>query len=250
MEPISLEAISSVEEFNKEPLPLWNLIGRIELIGCTFITSGNVVSGWVKKKKAMVTQISYPGSGFTPLPPQFTSEEPPPGELPRKAIEESVTQMQAAPAAHQPLAVRDPFEDLAYSKDDQGHIHFIVSGLANGEYISKGIEMHQRGGKLENRPTPLHPFRFLWTIFSNPDLKKLMPTVFNSWFTRTGFMTGVNRGMGRETPRRNLEQLEPYLEGFAASVGTTANAIRPLILEGAQKRDWRKFVIHLIGIPS
>ncbi len=252
IEPVSFEPVSSVEELHKEPLPLWNLIGRIELVGCTFITSGNVISGWVKKKKSMTSPVSYPGSGFSSLPTQFSSETFEEAKVPTRATQDIPRMLPAEaqrpldPAAPAAAHVRNLFEELKCTEDDQDHIHFIITGLANGEYISKGIEMHQRGAKIET----LHPFRFLWTIFSNPDLKKLMPIVFSGWITRTGFMTGVNRGMGRETPRKNLEQLQPYLEGFAFSVGTTAEAIRPLILEGAQRRDWRKFVNHLIEIPS
>jgi len=264
IEPVSFEPPLSGEEVYKSSTPLWAIIGKIELATCTLIACGGVISGMAKKKRASSSAASFSASGpllFSSPPSQIGMAEGP-DEIPRRPTQDPAPRTQAPPPEARPvLAVpqagaehRNLFGELPCTVEDQDHIRFIVTALANQEYISKGGEMNARGAKLETRsegrPDPLHPFRFLWTIFSNPDLKMRMPEVFGSWITRVGFMTGVNRGMRRVTPGKSLAEIEPYIADFAATVGTTAQAIRPLILEGAQKNDWRKLVQHLIAAPS
>ena len=85
---------------------------------------------------------------------------------------------------------------------------------------------------------PVHPLKFLATVFANPVLKNYVPDIFKHSFLKERFMGGVIKGMEREAPRKNIE---PYLADFAREVGASAEALRPFI----RAKDWEGLVVHL-----
>jgi hypothetical protein len=230
IEGVSLESFPSDYE---EPAPLSETIGKGLWGASAIITAVGSIDYACKKKrkKRSVVPLSAP---ITPMPSFPITPLPALERLPSTQIP---ARMSAAPETP------NAFEELPYSQDDQDQIRFVVETLKKGEYISKAGQLMAAGDKIEARPDPIHPFRFLWTIFSQRDLKQDMRTVMAGWVTRKGFMTGVDRGMNREMKKGNIEQ---YIDGFAASLKLDAKELKPLILEGAPRKDWRKLVDHLL----
>lgn len=233
IEGVSLESFSSDYE---KPAPLSETVGQGLWGACAIITAVGSLSHFCgkKKKKRCITPLHIP---ITPMPSPLdtTSSIPHPQKLspPADILKRTIS----APE------VRNAFEELACSQDDQDQIRFVVKALESGDYVLKAAQLMAAGAKIENRPEPIHPFRFLWTIFSQQDLKQDLNKVMAGWVTRSGFMRGVNRGMSREMEKGNIDR---YIADFAASLKVDAKELRPLIQEGAPKKDWRKLVDHLL----
>jgi len=119
---------------------------------------------------------------------------------------------------------------------------YSISEISFFSFVGNTGKFRQYERELESterETAPLHPFKFLSNVFGNPALKRYMPSIFKDFFLRTGFMSGIVKGMEREAPRGNLE---PHIEAFAEATGVSPDAIRPLIRD----RSWEPFVRHLI----
>ena len=227
-------SLSSDLDLPEEPsVPSWEKIGRAAFGSFAFLGAIVFASGNLRKKK-----ISLPSPSLqeNPPPPPIEIDEPPP--LPT---------VQTAPPQ---LIAADPYGSLRWSLEDRRKIGEIVSSMgqyALGEigfvsFISNSGKYRQYERDLESiavENEPLHPFKFLETVFGNPDLKRYMPPIFDNFFLRSGFMSGMNKGMNRESGRSNLE---PYLESFCKETGVVPEAIRPV----SRDRAWEKIVRSLI----
>jgi hypothetical protein len=144
----------------------------------------------------------------------------------------------------------DLYSSLRWTAEDRRKIKEIITCMGQhglGEigfiyFISyaptfRKYEREMESTKVESEP--LHPLKFLETVFAEPTLAKYMPALFDNFYLRVGFMAGVNKGMNREMDRNNVE---PFIEPFCLRTGASADEIRPLI----QAREWEKFVRCLI----
>ena len=62
-----------------------------------------------------------------------------------------------------------------------------------------------------------------------------------------GFMGGVNKGLSRYRP----ELLDPYLDEWAQALGTTKQAVKPLIDAPFNSgKDWTALVLHLLSVKK
>lgn len=137
------------------------------------------------------------------------------------------------------------FEDLPCTSTDQAIIRTIITTISEG-----GIDLAWKSGNLYRigkEIKPLHPFKFLSTIFCDKskelNLKECMRKIFHDFivFKKRGVLKGIEEGMVRE-----IDNLEPYLDDFAKCTGVAPNPIRVLI----GKRDWEKLVLYLLGEVS
>ncbi len=109
-------------------------------------------------------------------------------------------------------------------------------GLVTGGWIG-----HLR--KLENEIDDVPALSFLWTIFSNDELKNKVQRIFNdAWKIghREGFLIGIDKGMKRYSSVKLEQDLEPW----ARSLKTTREAANRFI----EKKDWNGLVYHLLSV--
>lgn len=148
------------------------------------------------------------------------------------------------PPALQPPPQRSTYATLRCSIEDQRKIREIASSIvqhARGEmsffeFVGKTGMFRQ----YEKEIDPVHPFKFLTTIFSDPNLKAGMKNAFGFFYLREGFMMGVKKGMNREGPRGNLI---PYAHEFAQEMNVKEDILVRLI----QQKEWEKIVRLLMG---
>lgn len=199
-----------------QPPDDWKWIGAAEWIG----TLGAVGYAASRKKKTIhVTSV----------------QGAPVGRLVEEPVVPEPDEVPIAPGEHPNL-----FAALPCSKTDQKSIAYIVKNLSNKMYLL----VFPRLLAIEKEIDHVHPFKFLSTIFGNPLLKSLMPKVFADGEAKKGFMRGVNKGMKRETAKKNID---PYIDDFARAVQVVPAAIKPLIQDGARQNNWIALVEHLIA---
>lgn len=108
-------------------------------------------------------------------------------------------------------------------------------GLLSGGWVG-----HLR--KLEEEIDDVPALNFLWTVFSNRDLREKVQRIFDdAWKIghQQGFLAGIDKGMRRYFP----SQLELDLDSWARSLRTTKAAVKPFI----QSSDWKGLVVHLLS---
>lgn len=237
---LSLDSSFLSEELTEKQMsPSWDKIGKVAFGSFTFIGGVVFYSGMPRKRS-----VTFPAApGMAAPPPVEGPEVPPP---PRGAA----PPIQAPPGGGALRPVR-LFDSIRNSAEDRRKITEVISTMGRYSlseisfltFIANTGKFRQYERDMESveiESAPLHPFKFLSNIFANPALKRYMPSIFNDFFLRTGFMSGVVKGMERETARGNVE---PYIEDFAQEVGVLPNAIRLLIRD----RAWELLVRHLIA---
>lgn len=222
-------------ESKEESLQKW--IKTASRCSCVFLSIIALVvffgMGSGKKKTKIISQPVL--NGAQPPPPQIV-------ETPSEAIVVHPA-LNRAPTI-EALPQRSAYATLRCSAEDQRKIREIISSIvqhARGEmsffeFVAKTGTFRQ----YEKEIDPVHPFKFLSTIFSDPDLKAGMGQAFNSFYLREGFMMGVNKGMNRESPRGNLI---PYAPEFSREM----NIREDILIHLLQQKEWEKIVRLLIG---
>jgi hypothetical protein len=168
----------------------------------------------------------------TPEPPQIRSPVLSPALTP-------ATQNRAPP-------VEPSYESLRWLPADKAQIGEIIQTMGTCTKFTllwnatKFRHYEQQMDAIEIGGAPLHPFKFLETIFGNPSLKKHMPYIFNDFFLKKGFMAGVIKGMEREAAKNNLDR---YIEPFARKMELVPQSVRTLI----QVRNWEGVVRLLLA---
>jgi len=206
--------------------PLGEKIGRVLLGSSVFFTGCAFVP--LRKKQISPTPLASSSSPLqSPEPIAWpASTEAPELLLPQKTVPSNVKQKA-------PLS----YENLYCPPEDQKKIGWIITTVDEG-----GIDLIWKKGKLDEvgeEIFPVHPYKFLTTILLDPLLRNRLKHIFNYKlpFKKIGFLGGVKRGMEREAAN-----LETYIHEFASELGTTAQAIRPLMQAG----DWNALVVHLL----
>ena len=132
----------------------------------------------------------------------------------------------------------DPFYTLRLTPDDCKNISTLIENMADLNLFSllrKSKQMKKLGRKLE----PVHPLRFLGWIFSNPELKKRMPKIQNSYFRWSKFTEGLFGRLSREARDGNID---PFIPGFAHLVCRSCVSIE----EKADCGDWAGMLDELM----
>lgn len=94
--------------------------------------------------------------------------------------------------------------------------------------------------ELGERIKPVHPLKFLSTIFSNKTLVDKIRGIFSNIFKRKEFLAGVNVSLNKEN------NLLEYLPDFSSEIDVDENTLRPYF----EKRNWTEMVNCLIKEKS
>ncbi|HSX26945.1 MAG TPA: hypothetical protein VLE89_08080 [Chlamydiales bacterium] len=246
--------ISSIDEPPQEFYPTspapWQQIGALEVCLIAIGGFGSYVHSATRKKRAPTFQAQFPPNNAPPSIQPITPEDPP--------MVSQILPTPPTPQFHSPAPLpppQGPFANLPCDADDQEKIRTVVRKLGSHEFFRIQDITELMGIKKDI--LHVHPFKFLWTIFSNENCKNTLKNIqqkasqkgfINGFFdkrAKNGFMDGVNEGMKREMDDKNIE---PHIADFAASVGTKAEEICDLIEQGKSKENWVALVDHLIAL--
>lgn len=207
-------------------LPLGEKMGRILLGSSVFFTACAFVP--LRKKRIAQLPLASPAS---PL----QSVETIAWQASTEILE--IHLPQKTPPQNTKKNVPLSYANLYCTPEDKKKIGWIITTVDEG-----GIDLVWKKGRLDavgEEIFPVHPYKFLTTILLDPILRNRLKHIFNYKlpFKKIGFLGGVKRGMEREAAN-----LETYIHEFASELGTTAQAIRPLMQAG----DWNALVVHLL----
>jgi hypothetical protein len=104
----------------------------------------------------------------------------------------------------------------------------------------KRKELEKMGDEIESH---VHPFRFMGTIFTRPELKRCMREIIDSRLKWGEFSQGFARRMFTEARKNNLA---PYYVGFCQAVKVRPDEIRPFF----EKADWGGLLKYLAKTPD
>lgn len=134
------------------------------------------------------------------------------------------------------LNTRDYYAPL--TQDEKSDIGYIVKTLAN-ESLIKIKNKESTIKKVGERVEHLHPFQFLYCIFSDEEMKVGIRNIQGRSWVGRGFIEGITSSLKKEHAVGNVLM---YAEEFAQSLNVDVNIIKPY-LEAAK---WDKFVDALI----
>jgi len=131
------------------------------------------------------------------------------------------------------------FYALRLTDTDCHNISKLIKQMADlglWDLLKKSKEMQKLGEKVK----PVHPLRFLGYIFSNPELKRRMPTVRESHFKWSKFTDGLCEGLNREADKGDINR---FISGFAQVVGKPIHEVQGFVLRG----DWHGLLHYLMS---
>lgn len=128
----------------------------------------------------------------------------------------------------------------ALTDQEKTDIGYIVRVLSNDSLIKikqNESSLKKAGDRVDN----VHPFQFLFCIFSNEELKVGIRNIQGRSWVGKGFMEGITTSLSKESKVSNVL---PYVSDFAGRLNIDVNAILPALQAG----QWEKFVDILIKI--
>lgn len=118
-------------------------------------------------------------------------------------------------------------------------IAYIVNTLGTASLVKIAKErssLKRAGDRLES----VHPFHFLGTIFSDDKMKASLQAIKNrGGWVWSGFFDGIQTSLSEEQKNQNLL---PYVNDFAATIGLSPEEITPVVQNG----NWKILVNTLI----
>lgn len=167
-----------------------------------------------------------------PLEPTHPNARESRGKEPRMSLSQVCSQVKKSAC----------YEDLPCSSKERSTIEKILTILDTDSALSI-IPKISLLRALENQIDHLHPLKFLGIIFSEEKLKQKVNRIFQDQFKgfhQQGFLMGIEKGMGRYS----VAELNPYLDGWARSIGATREEVAPLI----QSQEWGRLVRHCLNL--
>ena len=131
---------------------------------------------------------------------------------------------------------------LPFSEAEKGIVHKMIIDIAEHNIFELAFhrsEFIKRGEKIRH----VHPLRFFGYIFADPQLKKNMTKISESFFKWNGFIDGFSEKIEDEANKNNLMK---YLPGFAHHLGIDQDLLAPFIV----KREWNKLILFLINFQK
>ncbi len=134
------------------------------------------------------------------------------------------------PAAQEEMT----YDKLLCSKDHKDYIEELITAMKEQSWLTlfknrKHLEF------IGSQINPVHPLKFLGTIFSNPTLKSYMPVIFEDFLKKGQLLDGLSANLNREADKGALNR---YLTPFAQEVGVSPEIIQPYF----QSRNWEGLV--------
>lgn len=132
---------------------------------------------------------------------------------------------------------RDYYNSL--KANDKKDIGFILKTLANTSIFKvmahKG-ELERAGERVEH----VHPLQFLYTIFSDEELKVCIRNLQGKDWVWDDFLEGITTSLKKENDAENLKS--EYIKDFAHQLNIDPKIISAPI----KKQEWKKVVDNLI----
>lgn len=169
------------------------------------------------------------------------NDYPPPPKLHHFFINEKIMKKNyfgsiiKIPPAHQAELL---YKDLIFTEQDKLYICELITTMSQSnkfQLLFKQSHLKMIGAQINH----VHPLKFISTIFSDPELKSLMPTIRDDSFKWSGLLDGLGPSLTREAIKGKLQL---YLNDFAEEVHLAPEAIRPYF----ESRDWDNFIRFLI----
>lgn len=207
---------------------MWEKVGRVVLASSVLFTA----CAFIPIRKKRIAAVPLAASSSHPQP----ALEPINWSTPEEIAEIRIPQKPTDGNSKETTQLS--YANLYCTPEDRKKIGWIITTVSQG-----GIDLLWKKERLDavgEEILPVHPYKFLTTILLDPFLRNCLKQIFNDTlpFKKRAFLGGVKRGMEREAAN-----LETYIHEFASEMGTTAQAIRPLMQAG----DWNALVVHLLG---
>jgi hypothetical protein len=130
------------------------------------------------------------------------------------------------------------YKDLVCTDEHRACIHELITTMAeHGKLALLFKQNHLKG--IGDRISDVHPMKFLEVIFSDPQLKGCMTTIWGDYFKRNGFMEGLGPSLSREMEKGKLMQ---YLSDFGTAIHVPAEQMKIYF----EYMDWDNLVLFLI----
>jgi hypothetical protein len=133
----------------------------------------------------------------------------------------------------------DCYQNLACSEEDKNKIVELITTIGSYGKIDLFMHHEKRMREIEKDIRPIHPMKFLGTIFSKPELKKYMKNIHDDWFKWKYFVDGLSPNMTTETLKRKNYL---YLPDFAKEVNCKEYELKVYL----DRKDWSGFLEYLI----
>ncbi len=129
---------------------------------------------------------------------------------------------------------------LKCSEEERNNIYYIISSMGEKNklwlLLHRG-DLNQKGDEIRG----VHPLKFLEVIFANPYLKSCMANIFQDYFKKNGFISGLSPNMSKELKKGKLQN---YLKDFIKAISLHETYFESL-MEFAKQEDWEGFVYFL-----
>jgi len=132
------------------------------------------------------------------------------------------------------------YQELPRTLEDENKIDDLITTIGVLGKMDLLLHHEKRLRKMGDELRYIHPFKFIGYIFSKPDLKGHMGSVFDDYFKRSKFVKDYSQTMDIYDLRNKLYI---YLEDFANEVNIPSHKIKPFI----DNKDWEGLLRFLIN---
>lgn len=130
------------------------------------------------------------------------------------------------------------YDSLTPSELEKREIEDLISSMGQYGKITLLIKHKSRLEKIGDDLRHLHPYKFLSTIFANPQLKIYMKEIMQDYFKRTNFIDGLVPSIEAELVKGTIYE---FLSDFCSELSLNENDVRSII----DKKDWTRLVGYL-----
>lgn len=132
------------------------------------------------------------------------------------------------------------YGELPRTGEDEKKIDDLITSMGIHGKLTLLLHHEKRLRKIGDELRYLHPFKFLGYIFSHPELKAHMATIFDDYFKRTNFVKDFSQTMDIYDLKNKLTI---YIEDFGNEINMMAYKIAPFI----DNKDWEGLLKFLIN---
>ncbi len=141
-----------------------------------------------------------------------------------------------------PKPAEESYEKLICTPEDTATVQEIVTILGENGKLSllfKQNYLNELGSRIET----LHPLKFMTSIFCYPHLHEYMLDIFDDYFKRTGFMSGLGPSLAHETKKGKLQALLPK---FAEEMKIPLEKMQPYF----DRHEWEALVEFILAYQN
>ena len=132
------------------------------------------------------------------------------------------------------------FAQLPRTAEDEVKIDDLISTMGSNGKVALLFHHEKRLRKMGDELRYIHPLKFIGFIFSKPELKQHMGSIFDDYFKRINFVKDYAQTMDIYDLKN---MLVIYVDDFSKEVDVPANKIMPFI----NNKDWEGLLRFLIS---